>query len=412
VDVIASHRVEWNHKKFLESLRVKSVGPQKKIIIHNKSDKPDNLLRKEVLIEEQYEALQKELPRFLRGFFRYLKGNVLPLTHVAYLRDIRFFLSYLIDETELTEAKDPASVKVEDLAKVTSVDVNIFLDYCRKYRIEKENGIYIYQNDKKSLARKRSSVSVLFKYLYRDGFVPKNITDGFDPIRLPKPGDKEIKALEDNEVMMMLDAVNAGSGLSPKEKQFWKKTRYRDKAILLLFVTYGLRLSELRELNLSSFNFNREEFKIYRKRGKETSMPLNHSATKALQEYLNLERKPVLAAKASSDEAEVDRDALFLSLQGRRMTERQIREMVKKYTAIALGTGRHEGYSPHKLRATTATSLIERGNSIYDVQELMNHDNVTTTQLYAAHRKNARRELLRDMEWETEFEAQNKKESE
>jgi len=58
---------------------------------------------------------------------------------------------------------------------------------------------------------------VLFKYLYRDGLIEKNITDGFDPIRLPKAGDKEIKALQDDEVMLMLDAVSKGEGLSPKE---------------------------------------------------------------------------------------------------------------------------------------------------------------------------------------------------
>ncbi|MDR1778508.1 MAG: tyrosine-type recombinase/integrase [Clostridiales Family XIII bacterium] len=363
------------------------------IRIHNKSDKPGNILRKEVLLEEQCEALQKELPRFLRGFFSYLKGNVLPMSRLAYLRDIRFFLRYLIDETDLTDAKEPLEIKSAELAAVTAPDVNLFLEYCRKYRIETEAGVHIYSNDNKSLARKRSSLSVLFKYLYRDGLIEKNITDGFDPIRLPKAGDKEIKALQDDEVMLMLDAVSKGEGLSPKEKQFWQKTRYRDKAILVLFVTYGLRISELRELNLSSFNFHRGEFKIYRKRGKETSMPLNKSAVKVLREYIELER----------GEGH-EEDALFLSLRGTRMTERQIREMVKKYTAIALGTGRREGYSPHKLRATTATSLIERGNSIYDVQELLNHDNITTTQLYAAHRKNARRELIRDMEWETEFE--------
>ncbi|MDR1573831.1 MAG: tyrosine-type recombinase/integrase, partial [Clostridiales Family XIII bacterium] len=99
-----------------------------------------------------------------------------------------------------------------------------------------------------------------------------------------------------------------------------------------------------------------------------------------------------------------ERDALFLSIQGRRMTERQIRELVKKYTSIAMETSRRAGYSPHKLRATAATSLIGRGNSIFDVAALLDHENVTTTQLYAAHKQNVKRDLVRDMEWETEFE--------
>ena len=73
------------------------------------------------------------------------------------------------------------------------------------------------------------------------------------------------------------------------------------------------------------------------------------------------------------------------------MTERQIRELAKKYTSIGLATSREAGYSPHKLRATAATSLIGRGNSIFDVQALLDHENVTTTQLYAAHKKNVRK---------------------
>ena len=84
------------------------------------------------------------------------------------------------------------------------------------------------------------------------------------------------------------------------------------------------------------------------------------------------------------------------------MTERQIRELVKKYTAIGMHTSRHAGYSPHKLRATTATSLIGRGNSIFDVQALLDHEQVTTTQLYARHKMNVKRDLVNDMEWEIE----------
>ena len=67
----------------------------------------------------------------------------------------------------------------------------------------------------------------------------------------------------------MLDAVETGEGLTEKEKVYWKKTKLRDKAILALFVTYGLRLNELRELNISSFNFSRGEFTIFRKRQAE-----------------------------------------------------------------------------------------------------------------------------------------------
>ena len=370
---------------------------EKQIRIHNKSDKPDNIIKKENDIFLQCEELEKQMPGFLRGFFAYLRGNVLPMTRLAYLHDIRFFLQYLICETDLTAAEDIKQIKLEVLQQVQSVDVNMFIDYCRKYKIESDKAVYLYEDSNKTLARKKSSVSVLFKYLYRDGLVEKNITDGFDPIRVSRPGEKEIKALQDDEVMIMLDAVSSGTGLTDRERIYWEKTKLRDKAILIFFVTYGLRLSELQQLNISSFNFARGEFKIFRKRGKESVMPLNKSATEVINDYIQLERPS--EDKISQEE---DKDALFLSLQGKRMTERQIRELVKKYTSIALHTSRKGGYSPHKLRATAATSLIGRGNSIYDVAALLDHEQVTTTQLYARHKADVKRDLVKDMEWEEE----------
>ena len=381
------------------------MDKRKIIKVHNKSDKPDNVVMKEHVINDECEMLEEELPRFLRGYFSYLKGNVLPMTRLAYLHDVTFFMNYLIDETDLTKADKAKEISIYELQKVKAVDVNIFLDYCRSYRKEDGNTVYYYENNNKSFARKKSSISVLFKQLYRDELVEKNITDGFDPIRVPKPQEKEIKALQDDEVMIMLDAVSNGTGLTKKEQEYWEKTKLRDKAILIIFLTYGLRLSELQQMNVSSFNFQRGEFKIYRKRGKESSMPLNKSVTGVVREYIEKER----ASEGITQEHE---DALFLSLQKKRMTERQIRELVKKYTSIGMNVTRGSGYSPHKLRATTATSLIGRGNSIFDVQALLDHEQVTTTQLYARHKVNVKRNLVNDMEWEEErTEAIEKKEN-
>ena len=368
----------------------------KTVRLHNRSEKPDNIVLKEHETVTKCVNIEKELPTFMRGFFAYLKGNVLPMTRLAYLTDIRFFCQYLIEQTGLTQAKSIRDITIKEFNEIMAVDVNMFIDYCRSYQVEKENEIILYENTNKTLARKKSSVSVLFKQLYRDGLIDKNITDAFDPIRVPKPSEREIKALQDDEVMIMLDAVTTGSNLTPKEHQFWEKTKKRDKAILILFITYGLRLFELQQLNVSSFNFNRGEFKIYRKRDKEAIMPLNQSVTDVITDYLENER--------ADDERIVSghEDALFLSLQGKRMTERAIRDLVKKYTSIGLSTSRKAGYSPHKLRATAATSLIGRGNSIFDVQALLDHEQVTTTQLYANHKKNVKRDLVKDMEWELE----------
>ena len=377
------------------------MAGEKTVRLNNRSEKPDNIVLKEHEVVAKCTAIEKELPVFMRGFFAYLKGNVLPMTRLAYLSDIRFFCQYLIDHTGLTTAKSPREIKEEEFKEIVAVDVNMFIEYCRSYSVEKDNEIILYENTNKTLARKKSSISVLFKQLYRDGILEKNITDGFDPIRVPKASEREIKALQDDEVMIMLDAVTTGANLTEKEHQYWEKTKKRDKAILLMFITYGLRLFELQQLNVSSFNFNRGEFKIYRKRDKEAIMPLNRSVTEVIIDYLENERP--------DDEKIIPghEDALFLSLQGRRMTERAIRDLVKKYTSIGLSTTRKAGYSPHKLRATAATSLIGRGNSIFDVQALLDHEQVTTTQLYANHKMNVKRDLVKDMEWELERKENN-----
>jgi len=342
---------------------------------------------------EQCSVTELLLPYFLEDFFIYLKSAVAITTRYAYLSDIKFFLEYLVTETRHTQAEKISNITIDELGLIKSRDINRFLgDYCRYYHSTHGDTTYIMENNNRALSRKKSSLSVMFKYLFREELVPENITDGFNPIKLPKPQPDAIKRLDIDEVQVMIDAVETGIGLTDKEKTYWKKTRLRDKAILVLFTTYGLRLKELQQLNISSFNFSRGEFKIYRKRGKEVLMPINNTAEQVINDYLTMER---LNSNLLPEDV---KDALFLSLQKKRMTERSIQKLVKKYTSIAMDTPRGQGYSPHKLRATAATSLIEYGFSIYDVQNLMDHDNITTTQLYAAHRKNAKRDILKNYE--------------
>nr|WP_308550844.1 tyrosine-type recombinase/integrase [uncultured Peptostreptococcus sp.] len=362
--------------------------------INNKSSRPDNIVIRDSNIIDECMALESQLPTFMRDYFIYLRGAVAVTTRRAYLNDIKFFCSYLIESGLYTSAKSLAEISLDDFAEISARDVNIFLgDYCNRYYKEVNSDKVLYENNNKSLARKKSSISTLFKFLYRNEQLKDDITGGFNPIKLPKPQPDAIKRLEIDEVANMLDAVESGQGLTDREKDYWLKTKLRDKAILVLFITYGLRLNELRELNISSFNFSRGEFMIYRKRGKEVLMPINEACERVVKDYISFERPK------SDDLADEYKDALFLSLQKKRMTARSIRDLVKKYTSIAMKTSRDKGYSPHKLRATAATSLIETGFSIYDVQNLMDHDNVTTTQLYAAHRKNLKRDIVENFNW-------------
>ena len=132
-----------------------------KTIVHNKSDKPDNVVARENDVQDRCEAIEKELPSWLRGFFMYLKTGVLPMTRFSYLSDIRFFFNYLINETELKEKrKTIKEIQPEDLDSITSVDVNIYIDYCRRYKKTDKNGnTVIYENKNSALSHKKSTVS-------------------------------------------------------------------------------------------------------------------------------------------------------------------------------------------------------------------------------------------------------------
>lgn len=370
------------------------MSEAKSVKINNKSNKPDNIVIRDNDIIDRCISVQKKLPDFMKDYFIYLKGSVAVTTRLAYLDDIHFFCEYLVETNELTVAKDVEDITVEEFNEIKARDLNLFLgDYCGRYYKENGKNTILYENNNRALARKKSSISTLFKFLYRNEQIDSNITDGLNPIKLPKPQPDAIKRLEIDEVAKMLDAVDTGKGLTDKEMVYWEKTRLRDKAILALFVTYGLRLNELRELNISSFNFSRGEFMIYRKRGKEVLMPINHTCEIVVKDYIENERPN------SELLTEEFKDALFLSLQNKRITAKAIRSLVKKYTSISMDTSRDKGYSPHKLRATAATSLIQNGFSIYDVQNLLDHDNVTTTQLYAAHKKNVKRDIVNNFEW-------------
>lgn len=352
--------------------------------IINKSDVPDNVIIKRNKMALDSQQIESELPDFFADYCLYLKNSVEVSTRRSYLQNIRYFLEYLIKERKLFKKYNSISdIELSDFQQLKARDINQYIgNYCAMYEDDSGNVI---TNSNTSLAKKRSVLSTLFKYLFVQEQMPENITDGFNPIKTPKLQPDAIKKLEVDEIPRLLELIDSGEGLSPKEKVYWEKTKLRDKAMITMFITYGLRVSELQQLDMGSFNFEREEFTIYRKRGKESKMPLNKSVLTVLADYIENER----------GEPAEDDNPLFLSLQKKRLTVRAIRDIVKKYTSKIIGG---DGYSPHKLRATAASTMIEYGFSIYDVQNILDHENVTTTQLYAAHRKHAKSDVIRKYE--------------
>lgn len=184
---------------------------KKTLKINNKSDKPNNIVLKEHELIEKCISFENKLPPFMKDYFIYLKGSVAVSTRSAYLEDICFFCDYIVNETELSNAKSTEEITLEEFNNIKARDVNLFLgDYCPRYYRERNSTTLIYENNNRALARKKSSISTLFKFLYRNEQLDNNITDGFNPIKLPKPQPDAIKRLDIDEVAKMLDAVESG----------------------------------------------------------------------------------------------------------------------------------------------------------------------------------------------------------
>ena len=231
--------------------------------INSKSSKPHNILEKEYSMMKKCEELEIQFPAFFRDYFIFLKGSVSISSRYAYLIDIYSFFEYLITTKFFgTEYVSVKQIKQSDLKNITAREINYYIgEYCRKYEVKKEDTVVIFENQNKSLSRKKSSLTSLFKFLFRNEQMKHNLIDGFNPIKMPKLNPDAIKRLSIDETNELIHVINTGIGLTNHEKIYWEKTKYRDKAIIMIFITLGLRLSELEQLNITSINFKRKDLK-------------------------------------------------------------------------------------------------------------------------------------------------------
>lgn len=340
------------------------------------------------------------LPSFIADYDSYLDAEGRSVrTREEYIKDITAFFEYMIGGTGLSAAKTVKDVTLEEIGRLKGKDVNDYLAYIKQY--EAEDGT-IMQNGDDARARKRSSIVGLLKFLYRQDLIEHNITEKILPVSV-KASARTVKALQENEVIELLEAVRKGKGLSDRQLHYWELTKYRDYFIIIMFVVAGLRVSELQQLNISSFNTTRSEFVIYRKRGKESVIPMNRTLEEAYEEYMDMDRGHCPDVAAGHEDAlflclateEKGPDGTMRPVGRKRLSERQIRDLVYKYTAIVVGG---KGYSPHKLRATAATTAIGRGVDISNVASLLDHDDIQTTMRYLQRGEEQKRRVIENME--------------
>ena len=206
-------------------------------------------------------------------------------------------------------------------------------------------------------ARKLAAIRTFLRYLRRE--------DAFrsDPGSLVRTPKREVRMpahLSEEEMTRLLDAPDASEPLGR-----------RDKAIVELFYASGLRLSELAGLDIDDVNLSRRMARVLGKGGKERLVPFNNTTASALRAYLK-DRDQLIGQRLAKDEA------LFVNYRGGRLTVRSIDRLVRRYAAA----GARPGVSPHALRHSFATHLLQRGADLRAIQELLGHSRLTTTQRY------------------------------
>jgi len=218
-----------------------------------------------------------------------------------------------------------------------------------------------------STARKLSAIRMFLRHLRREGIIPD------DPGALIATPKREVRMpahLSEREMEELLTAPAADSPLGR-----------RDRAILELFYASGLRLSELVGVDADDIDLGSRRVRVLGKGGKERIVPFNQSTAKAVRDYLK-DRHQLMQGRVAPDSRRSrahGSDPLFVNYRGGRLTVRSVDRLVRRYVTA---TSARTGISPHALRHSFATHLLQRGADLRAIQELLGHARLSTTQRY------------------------------
>lgn len=314
---------------------------------------------------EKINEILQELPYFCREFFIGIENNTSTLTRKSYAYDFRIFFTFLVSEVPNFFNKTIKELTFKDLDMVSASDIEFYLSYLSYYKID---GV-VYSNSENAKARKLASLKSLFKYFFNKDKLTKNVAA---KVAMPKIHEKEIVRLETDEISKILNCVESGNGLTDTQMKFHEATKLRDIAIMTVFLGTGIRISELVGLNLQDIDFNSNAFVVTRKGGDRVVLYFSDEVALALRNYIR-QRDTIKTEKVEN--------ALFLSLQNKRLSVRSVENLVKKYAKLISPLKK---ITPHKLRSTYGTQLYKETNDIYIVADVLGHKDVNTTRKHYA----------------------------
>ena len=331
----------------------------------------------------QIRSIARELPPACGDFFSAIAVTTGTFTRLAYAIDLKTFFAFLQTERYQFSHKPLYAFTDEDLARVSQSDLTAYVEYLTFYYKNAPDGdvpVKALVNHDLAIKRKLCSIRSFYDYLFKNGRIPANVTT---LVPLPKIHEKPILRLSMEEMHRMLEQAATGDGLTARQKAWHKLTVKRDYALLSLFLGTGIRVSECVGLDLGDVDFENNAFLVTRKGGNQVVLYFPPEVAEALAEYV-AEREKIEALPGHED-------ALFLSMQKRRITQRAVQNLVKKYAAVAAPL--KPRISPHKLRSTFATNLYNKTGDIYLVADVLGHSSVDTTRKHYADMTDARRRM-------------------
>ena len=340
----------------------------------------DELDAKRIL---QIREITRGLPQACADFLRSIAVSTSSLTRLAYAIDLNTFFNFLHEERVDFSEKQLNLMNDQDLEKLTRNDIIAFTEYLTYYlKNASDNSVpnKIYVNHELSIKRKLCTVRSFYDYLFKNQRISSNVTE---LVPLPKIHEKPIIRLNKNEMMRMLEQAQSGDQLTDRQQKYQKITARRDYAILSLFLGTGIRVSECVGMNIGDVDLENNAFIVTRKGGNQVVLYFPPEVAEALAEYME-ERTRIETVQGHEE-------ALFLSIQRRRITQRAVQNLVKKYAAVAAPL--KSRISPHKLRSTYATNLYNETGDIYLVADVLGHTSVDTTRRHYADMTDARRRM-------------------
>ncbi len=276
-------------------------------------------------------------------FTNYLlvEKNASPNTLDGYLNDIAQFQEFLTHSGHAVESR---SIQIE---KIDRLAIRSFMAH-----------LYEKNYSGTTMRRKLSTLSSFFRFLCREGYLKTNVAK---TVPAPRMQNKLPSYFSVDEMFRLLQ-LPEGEGF----------LQVRDRALLELFYSCGLRISELVGLTLEDINLDSRMVKVLGKGGKERLLPMGRHCVEALKSYLNARMDKVRKLGPGTEQ-------LFLNYRGAAITVRGVRKVVEKYIKQGNFAG---GVSPHSIRHSFATHLLEGGADLRSIQELLGHSSLSTTQKY------------------------------